>query len=95
VSIAILDTALPVARDPADVEVYALDYTEWLGADTLASVTLGTTGTLVAVVVTLASNYLFKVSGGLANWRNTVTLTATSSSGRVRKRSLTFDTAAR
>lgn len=80
-------------RDPSDVEVHRFNYTRWLGGETLDSVVAAaSTGLTVEVVATEDDYADIKVSGGTAGQEYKLTVTATSSGGRVQQRTLRFKT---
>lgn len=81
----------PLPHDPADVEDYAFGWIDWLGDETIASHTVDSDELTVVQSEISGPDILFRISGPGTGRKATVDVTVTSSSGRVKSRSLPFE----
>lgn len=75
-----------IRHDPNAIEVYRFDWTHWLEGETLASVDIDVVGVSGSVVSWTSTYVDFEISGGTVGLEASVTITATSSLGRVQPR---------
>lgn len=79
-------------KDPSAILDYQLDWSEWLGSDTIASHTVtAATGLTVVSSTATTSAVTMWLSGGTAGTSYVVTCRVVTAGGRTDERSITFD----
>lgn len=77
-------------HDPDAIEVYRVDWSAWLGDETLVQTQLFPIEISATIVASTATTVDIRVSGGVLNSTAEVTVRADSSGGRRQDRTLRF-----
>lgn len=77
-------------HDPDAIEVYRVDWTEWLDGETLAASAVFASEITAQIVATTSTTVDIRVSGGALGATAEVTVRADSSLGRRQDRTLRF-----
>lgn len=77
-------------HDPDAIEIYTVDWSGWLGAETLSQVQVFPTDINATVVGSTSTTVNVRVSGGVLGATAEVTVRADSSGGRRQDRTLRF-----
>lgn len=80
-------------HDPDASEIYRMDFSEWLGEETISANSIIPASGITAVLYNQGADYIdFRVSGGTAGNIYSVTVRVTSSSlARIQDRSILFN----